>query len=59
MTGEAGAFVAAVRRLGARHLAEEQPSRLARWLFYRHPPVTERIQDAERFARFRTPVTPR
>jgi len=59
LTGEAGAFVAAVRRLGARHLAEEQPSRLARWLFYRHPPVTERIEDAERFARFRTAATPR
>lgn len=52
LTGEAAAFVAAIRRLGARHLAEEQPSRLARWFFYRHPPVTERIEDAERFGRY-------
>jgi Zn-dependent protease with chaperone function len=50
-TREAGAFAAAVRRLSARHLAEEQPSRLIRWFFHRHPPVAERLAMAERFAR--------
>jgi STE24 endopeptidase len=49
LTGEAAAFVVALKRLGARHLAEEEPSALVRWLFYRHPPVAERIERAERF----------
>jgi STE24 endopeptidase len=49
MTGEAEAFGAAVRRLSARHLAEERPSTLTRWLFHRHPPVAERLELAARF----------
>jgi Zn-dependent protease with chaperone function len=49
LTGEAAAFVVALKRLGARHLAEEEPSVLVRRLFYRHPPVAERIERAERF----------
>jgi STE24 endopeptidase len=43
LTGNPGAFAAAMQRLGAQNLAEEHPSRLARWLFYTHPPVAERI----------------
>ena len=39
LTGNAPAFAAAIERLGAQNLAEERPSRLARWLFYTHPPV--------------------
>jgi STE24 endopeptidase len=43
LTGSADAFAAAIRRLGERHLAEERPSRLTRWLYYRHPSVAERL----------------
>jgi STE24 endopeptidase len=44
------AFTAAMRRLGAQNLAEERPSRLARWLFYSHPPIEERIGMADRWS---------
>jgi Zn-dependent protease with chaperone function len=53
LTGEAQAFGAAVRRLSARHLAEERPSALARIFFYRHPPVAERLEMAEAFTKGR------
>jgi STE24 endopeptidase len=46
LTGNAPAFAAAIERLGAQNLAEERPSRLARWLFYTHPPVAERAAAA-------------
>ena len=49
LTGEADAFAAAIRRLGARHLAEERPSTLTRWFFHRHPSVGERLALADRF----------
>jgi STE24 endopeptidase len=62
LTGGAEAFGAAVRRLGARHLAEERPSTLTRWLFHRHPSVAERLALAEAFRRptscLRPPATP-
>lgn len=48
-TGQAEAFGSAVRRLGARHLAEERPSTLTRWLYHRHPPVAERLALAARY----------
>jgi len=48
VTGERDAFAAAVRRLGAQHLAEEKPSAITRWLFHRHPSVDERLAMAER-----------
>jgi STE24 endopeptidase len=58
LTGNASAFATAIVRLGAQNLAEERPSRLARWLFYTHPPVAERAADArawhETHARQRT-----
>lgn len=41
------AFTTAMRRLGAQNLAEHNPSRLARWLFYSHPPIEERLRMAE------------
>ncbi len=44
----AAAFISAMRRLGAQNLAEEHPSGLVQILFYTHPPVTERIQEAQR-----------
>lgn len=43
LTGGADAFDAAIRRLASRHLAEERPSPLARWLFHAHPTVAERL----------------
>jgi STE24 endopeptidase len=49
LTGETDAFEAAIRRLGERHLAEERPSAMTRWLFHRHPPVAERLALANRF----------
>jgi STE24 endopeptidase len=48
-TGQADAFGAAVRRLSAKHLADERPSTLARWLYHRHPPVAERLALAEHY----------
>jgi STE24 endopeptidase len=52
-TGHAEAFVAAVRRASARHLADERPSPLTRWLFHRHPSVSERLALAERYVQER------
>jgi STE24 endopeptidase len=48
-TGHAEAFGSAVRRLGAKHLAEERPSTMTRWLYHRHPPVAERLALADRY----------
>ena len=53
MTNGAEAFGTAIRRLGARHLAEERPSRLTRWLSHRHPSVAERLALAEAYRRVR------
>ena len=47
LTGNPGAFVTAMKRLAQQNLAEERPSTLARWLFYSHPPMRERIAAAE------------
>jgi STE24 endopeptidase len=49
LTGGADAFGTAVRRLSVRHLSEERPSALTRWLFHRHPSVAERLALAEAF----------
>jgi STE24 endopeptidase len=49
LTRNPSAFISAMRRLGARNLAEEDPSKLVQWLFYSHPPVRERIASAEAF----------
>jgi STE24 endopeptidase len=49
LTGAADAFRAAVRRLGARHLAEDRPSRVTRWLYHRHPSVAERLRTADAY----------
>jgi STE24 endopeptidase len=50
VTGGAGAFGSAIRRLSARHLAEERPSPLTQWLFHRHPSVAERLEVAAAFS---------
>ncbi len=46
MTGNAAAFVSAVRKLAANNLADDRPSLLIEYLFYTHPPVGARIAAA-------------
>ncbi|MBI4265771.1 MAG: M48 family metalloprotease [Acidobacteria bacterium] len=46
MTRNAAAFVSAMRRLAARNLAEEHPSRFVEILFHSHPPMAARIEAA-------------
>ena len=47
LTRNPGAFISAMRRLGAQNLAEEEPSRVVEWLFYSHPPIRDRIAVAQ------------
>jgi STE24 endopeptidase len=47
LTERPQAFISAMRRLGTQNLAESRPSRLSLWLFHTHPPIEERIADAE------------
>jgi len=55
-TRNGAAFISAMRRLGARHLAEESPPWLVRLFFYTHPPIAERIASARAWqARHRDP----
>ncbi len=49
LTRNPGAFVSAMRRLGAQNLAEEHPSKIVQLLFYSHPPIRERIAAAQAF----------
>jgi STE24 endopeptidase len=49
LTRNPSAFISAMRRLGAQNLAEEHPSRVVRLLFYSHPPLHERIAEAQAF----------
>lgn len=46
LTNAPGAFISAMKRLGAQNLAEERPSTLTRLLFHSHPPLAERIERA-------------
>lgn len=46
-TRNGAAFISAMRRLGARHLAEEAPPWPVRLLFYTHPPIAARIASAQ------------
>ncbi len=48
LTGGREAFTTAIRRLSAKHLVEEDPSGLTRWLLQRHPSVAERLALANR-----------
>ena len=43
------AFISAMRLLAAQNLAEENPSRIVRWLFCSHPPFSDRIAAAQAF----------
>jgi Zn-dependent protease with chaperone function len=56
LTGGAAGFRNALRRLAARHLAEERPSRVTRWLYHRHPTVHERLRLADRFEGINQPT---
>ncbi len=49
MTGNAPAFIAAMKRLAAQNLAEEEPSRLVQILFHTHPPIASRIAAAKQY----------
>jgi len=46
MTQNPAAFISAMRRIGQQNLAEDDPPRLAAWLFHSHPTVRERLQAA-------------
>jgi STE24 endopeptidase len=50
-TRNVDAFVTAMKRLSQQNLAEERPSRVVRWLFHSHPPISERIEAARAFSR--------
>lgn len=47
MTGNARAFVSAMKRLSLQNLAEDRPSRLVEVLFHSHPCTAARIEAAE------------
>ena len=49
LTRNPGAFISAMRRLGAQNLAEEGPPRLAFWFLHTHPTIDERIASARAF----------
>jgi STE24 endopeptidase len=53
LTRNVDAFVSAMRRLGARNLAEASPSLLTRLFFHTHPPIDERIARASAWSQER------
>jgi STE24 endopeptidase len=55
MTRNVDGFSSAMRRLADQNLSEEHPSRFARWMFYTHPPITERIAAAASWKRASAP----
>jgi STE24 endopeptidase len=57
MTGNAPAFVSAMKRLAAQNLAEEQPSRMVEVMFHTHPPTAARIEAARLWAAHQPTVT--
>jgi STE24 endopeptidase len=50
LTGNAPAFVSAMKRLASQNLAEERPSRLVEVLLHSHPSTQARIEAAQRWA---------
>lgn len=54
MTNQAPAFISAMKRLSQQNLAEECPSKIVQWLFYSHPPISDRIEAARAWERHRT-----
>ena len=51
LTSNPDAFTSAMKRLGAQNLAEDQPSAIVQWLFYSHPPMSQRLAAAAAWAR--------
>ena len=51
LTGNAHAFISAMKRLAAQNLAEERPSRVVEVLLHSHPSTQARIAAAEAWAR--------
>lgn len=49
LTKNPPAFISAMKRLAQQNMAEDEPSTLVQWLFYSHPPIRERIADAQSF----------
>lgn len=43
-------FASALRRLGSLNLADPNPPRWVAWMFYDHPPITDRVRAAEQAA---------
>jgi STE24 endopeptidase len=58
MTGNADAFVSAMKRLAVQNLAEERPSRLTEVLFHSHPSSSARIAAARRWTAARSATPP-
>ncbi|MBZ0167691.1 MAG: M48 family metallopeptidase [Candidatus Omnitrophica bacterium] len=48
-TGDPGAFIAMMDKLGRRNLAEVRPNKWIEWFFYDHPPLEKRIAFAKTF----------
>jgi STE24 endopeptidase len=54
VTNNAAAFISALRRLGARNMAEERPSRLVQMLYATHPSTVDRVEAAKGWSPRRT-----
>jgi STE24 endopeptidase len=57
-TNNAPALVRTLRRLGAAHMADEEPSQVVEAFFGRHPSLRDRIQAAEAWAARGQPAAP-
>lgn len=53
LTGNNGAFITAMEKLGRMNLTNPQPSALIKYLLYSHPPVAERIRFGRTYTRKR------